>query len=97
VPDISYAKHGGLHIAYRTEGSGPLDVVVIPNWLTEIEAMQDVPIGTVFVHRLATFSTVTVFDQPGSGLSDPIGTDQPTLEVYADSAITVMDDIVVSA
>lgn len=91
--EIRYAKRGGLHIAYRVEGSGSLDALAIPNWLTEIDSMLEVPIGFRFLRRLAAFSRIAVFDQPGSGLSDPIGDNRPTLEVYADSAVTVMDDI----
>ena len=35
---VNYAKSGKVHIAYRTVGEGPMDLVVVPGWVTHLEA-----------------------------------------------------------
>ena len=32
-----YARSGDLHIAYRTLGSGPIDIVVVEQWFSNVE------------------------------------------------------------
>jgi hypothetical protein len=34
MPETRYAKSGDLHIAYQVMGSGPLDVVLVPGFVT---------------------------------------------------------------
>jgi class 3 adenylate cyclase len=92
-PETKYARSGDLHIAYRTRGRGPLDLVFVPNWLTGVEAWEEVPVLSKWVKRLASFARLVTFDQPGTGHSDPVGLDQlPTIEVFTDSIRSVMDD-----
>jgi len=91
--ETRYARSGGTHIAYRIEGSGPADVVVVPNWLTNLEVWPTVPFVRDWLARMTEFARVVYFDQPGTGLSDPIpGEAMPTLETFADSVRAVMDD-----
>jgi class 3 adenylate cyclase len=93
-PETKFARSGDLHIAYRTQGKGPPDLVFVPNWIADVETWEDVPVLGRCVHRLASFARLVTFDQPGTGLSDPVGLDQlPTLEVFADSIRTVIDDL----
>lgn len=65
-----YAKRGDLHIAYQTLGEGPRDLVLVPNWFTNVEANWDIPRFPEFLRGLASFSRLIVFDQVGTGLSD---------------------------
>jgi hypothetical protein len=37
APAARYARSGDLHIAYLTAGDGPIDVVWIPPWISQIE------------------------------------------------------------
>jgi maleate cis-trans isomerase/pimeloyl-ACP methyl ester carboxylesterase/class 3 adenylate cyclase len=37
VPDIRYAKSGDVHIAYQVFASGPVDLVIIPGFISNIE------------------------------------------------------------
>jgi class 3 adenylate cyclase len=92
-PETRYARQGETHIAYRVEGEGPCDVVVVPNWLTNIEVWPTVPFVRDWLARMSEFARVVYFDQPGTGLSDPIpGEGMPTLETFADAVRAVMDD-----
>jgi class 3 adenylate cyclase len=92
-PETRYARSGDLHIAYRTHGTGPIDLVFVPNWIVDVETWDEVPILGRWLKRVASFARLITFDQPGTGLSDPVGLDQlPTLEVFADSIRAVMDD-----
>ncbi len=69
---VNYAKSGNVHIAYRTVGDGPMDLVVVPGWVTHLEAHWDDPLVWRFAERLASFSRLILFDKRGTGLSDPV-------------------------
>jgi len=38
-----YAKSGDLHIAYQVMGRGPLDLVVVPGFVSHLEIQQESP------------------------------------------------------
>ena len=43
-PETRYAKTAdGVHIAYQVLGDGPVDMVFVMGWVTNIEAMWDDP------------------------------------------------------
>jgi pimeloyl-ACP methyl ester carboxylesterase len=87
-----YARSGGVHIAYRVAGEGPLDVVVVPGWISHIDLWWEEPVFARFLQRLASFSRVILFDKRGTGLSDPVPlTHLPSLEERADDTRAVMD------
>jgi len=91
-PETRYARLGDLHVAYQTWSEGP-DIVWVPNWASNVEALWDF-IGpvTVFFRRLASFARVTLFDQPGTGLSDPVSVDtMADLERWSDTTGAVLD------
>jgi pimeloyl-ACP methyl ester carboxylesterase len=90
LPETRYAKGAGGNIAYQVVGDGPLDLVVVPGWLSHIDLMWRDPGWTAFVGELAAFARVILYDKCGTGLSDP--TDGvPTLESRADDLRTVLD------
>ena len=43
VPETRYARSGDLQIAYQVVGEGPLDVVLIPSYLSNIELFWELP------------------------------------------------------
>jgi class 3 adenylate cyclase len=89
-----YAKSGDVHIAYRTLGSGPLDVVVAEQWFSNVEIEREVRPLARFNDRLSAFARVIRFDKRGVGLSDPVpATALPTLEEWMDDLRAVLDDI----
>jgi pimeloyl-ACP methyl ester carboxylesterase len=71
-PQTRYAKAGDLSIAYQTMGSGPIDVVWVSGWLSNIEVFHEHPGYERFLQRLASFRRLIMFDKRGVGLSDPV-------------------------
>jgi class 3 adenylate cyclase len=94
VPETQYAKTGDVHIAYQVLGDGPIDLVVIPEWFSHLEASWDVAPLARTLRRLGSFSRLITFDKGGSGLSDPIAlTELPPLEVWIEEVQAVMDAV----
>jgi class 3 adenylate cyclase len=84
---------GGDHIAYQIVGTGPVDVVFIPQWFSNVEALWDVPSLAWFVDRLAAFSRVLLFDKRGTGTSDALSRSigAPFLENFSDDLRAVLN------
>jgi len=91
-PVVKYAKTGEFNIAYQVLGDGPVDLLLLPGWVTHLELQWDVaPIGR-FLERLAGFSRLIQFDKRGTGLSDRVSPSElPTLEQRMDEVRAVMD------
>ena len=57
-----------------------------------MEAQWEQPLVARFLHRLASFGRLIVFDKRGAGLSDPVSmSSPPTLEEWMDDLRAVMD------
>lgn len=92
VPPIRYARSGKVNIAYQVVGSGPVDLVVVPGWVSNLELAWHEPRMAAFLGRLAERCRLILFDKRGTGLSDPVPIDQPPpLEVRMDDVRAVMD------
>lgn len=65
-----YAKNGATSLAYQTFGRGPIDLVVLPGWLTHVEMAHEHPSLAGFLGHFAQTCRVTIFDKRGAGLSD---------------------------
>ena len=92
VPTTHYAKSGDVHIAYQVVGEGPVDLVLVPGWISHLEYQWEDPALARFLNRLASFSRLIVFDKRGTGLSDRVaGSALPTLEQRMDDIRAVMD------
>jgi len=89
-PDIAYAKSRGLNVAYSVTGDGPLDLVIVPGFVSHQEAALEHPPVARAIRRLASFARVISFDKPGTGLSDPVK-GAPTLEERMEDLHAVMD------
>jgi class 3 adenylate cyclase len=91
-PATQYARAGELHIAYQVIGDGPIDLVLVDQWFSNVDAMWAFPPLAALLTRLASFSRVIVFDKRGTGLSDPIAIDDlPTIEEWIDDLRAVLD------
>lgn len=91
-PKTKYALSGDLHIAYQTVGAGPLDLVFVMGWVSNIDEFWTDPPFARFLNSLASFSRLIVFDKRGTGLSDRVDEYQlPTLEQRMDDVRAVMD------
>ena len=43
APQTRYAKSGDVRIAYQVIGDGPLDLVLVPGWVSNIEVFWEEP------------------------------------------------------
>jgi pimeloyl-ACP methyl ester carboxylesterase len=92
IPQVRYAKSGGVSIAYQAFGQGPLDLVLIPGWVSNIEIFWEEPAFARFLKRLASFARVILLDKRGTGLSDRVS-DMPDLETRMDDVRAVLDAV----
>jgi class 3 adenylate cyclase len=90
TPQTKYARSGELFIAYQVVGDGPVDLVYIPSWISQVEHYWAEPVVARYFNRLAQFSRLILFDRRGSGLSDPVVA-APTLEEQIDDVVAVLD------
>ncbi len=94
IPETQFAMNGDLAVAYQVLGDGPRDLLFLPNFLTNCEAAWEVPEIRRWMEHIATFTRYIAFDQPGTGVSDPISLDAPpSLEQWIDSARVVLDAV----
>ena len=77
--ETHYADSSGVSIAYQVQGEGPLDLLLVPGFVSHAELLAEEPGIARFFRRLASFSRLVVFDKRGQGLSDRPGR-PPTLE-----------------
>ena len=85
-----YAKSGDISIAYQVTGDGPIDLVLVPGFISHVELVWEFPPARRMIERLASFSRLITFDKRGTGLSDPV-LGAPTLEERMDDVRAVMD------
>ena len=88
-PKTRYAKSGDVHIAYQVLGDGPIDVVWVPGFVSNVEYDWEHPRPARFFRRIASFSRLIRFDKRGTGLSDRVAI--PTLEERMDDVRAVLD------
>ena len=92
--ETRYAMNGDLRVAYRASHEGPRDIVFVPNWFTCSEFFVELPSTQGWLEAMTSLGRLILFDQPGTGASDPVSPGAlPTLEQWADSITAVLDDI----
>ena len=92
APETRYARSGDLQIAYQAVGEGPLDVVLVPAYLSNIELFWELPSFARLFGQLSSFSRLILFDRRGSGMSDGIAGATP-LEETIDDVQAVIDAV----
>lgn len=95
VPDTRYAQTpDGAWIAFQVFGSGPVDVLLVPGFFTNLdENWRFEEIADVH-RRIGAFARVIAVDRRGYGLSDRLtpGTTDP-LEAHVDDLLAVLDAV----
>ncbi len=89
-PVTRYAKSGDIHVAYQVFGEGPLNLVFVPLFVSNIELYWDQPNWARWLLRLGSYSRVAMFDKRGTGGSDRIS-ELPGLDQRMDDLRAVMD------
>jgi class 3 adenylate cyclase len=90
LPTTHYALSGDISIAYQTMGEGPIDLILVPGFVSHVEFQHEMPGYTALLRRLSGFARVITFDKRGQGLSDRIS-GAPSLEERVDDLRAVMD------
>ena len=89
-PVTRYAKSGNVHVAYQVFGEGPLDLVFVPGFISNIENYWEEPSFARWLLGLARFARVIAFDKRGTGMSDRVDS-LPNLDERMDDVRAVMD------
>jgi pimeloyl-ACP methyl ester carboxylesterase len=92
LPETRYALSGDVNLAYQVIGDGPVDIIMVPGFISHIEFRHELPGYTASLRRLASFARVVTFDKRGQGLSDRVS-DAPSLEQRMDDVRAIMDAI----
>lgn len=91
-PRTHYAKCGDLNIAYQVTGEGPIDLVYVPGWVSNLDYAWEYPPYAQVFERLGSFARLIRFDKRGTGLSDREA-GFPTLEQRMEDVRAVMDAV----
>ncbi len=92
IPETKYAQSGEINIAYQVVGDAPLDLVLVPGFISHLDIDWEEPRAAHALSRLASFSRLIRFDKRGTGLSDrSVGL--PDLETRMDDVRAVMDAV----
>ena len=93
MTETRYVQSGDLSIAYQLIGDGPIDLMIAPGFVSNVEALGGVARGGSGPWSgLASFSRLIVFDKREQGLSDRIGR-PPTIEEMVDDMVAVLDAV----
>jgi len=95
APETRYARTTDrTHVAYKVSGEGPIDILVMRAWSSNIENEWDEPVLAGILRRLGAIGRVVHLDRRGTGLSDRFDPDaRPTLEERVDDMRAVLDAI----
>jgi class 3 adenylate cyclase len=92
VPATHYVKSDGIHIAYQVLGEGPFDLLFVPGFISNVEAIWRSPDLSAFFRRLASFCRLILFDKRGTGMSDR-GSQIFTLEQRMHDVQAILDEV----
>ena len=90
-PETRYARSGDVRIAYQVIGEGPLDLVFVPGFISNLDLVWESAYAHFFT-RLAAFSRLILFDKRGTGISDRMA-GIANLEERMDDVRAVMDAV----
>jgi class 3 adenylate cyclase len=90
MPEVHYARSGGVAIAYQVVGEGPQTLVYVPP-VTNLYSLWELPRAASFLRRLSEEVRVVVLNPRGTGLSDRPS--NMTLESRVDDLNAVLDAI----
>ncbi len=81
--ETRYAMNGDLRVGYRASAKGERDIVFVAAWLSNCEAFPELPLFQAWLEAMTSLGRMIFFDQPGTGVSDPI---DPSVSDHVDHA-----------
>ena len=70
TPKTQYAQSGELSIAYQSVGDGPVDLLFIPGFVSNVELLWELPHWVDLLGALSGLGRLVFFDKRGTGCSD---------------------------
>src|SRR5271155_287162 len=61
-----------FHIAYQVFGDGPVNLVIAPPFVSNVEIFWERPEFSRWLLRIASYARVAIFDKRGTGMSDRV-------------------------
>jgi pimeloyl-ACP methyl ester carboxylesterase/class 3 adenylate cyclase len=92
IPSTHYVKSDDVHIAYQVLGQGSLDLLFVPGFVSNVEAIWQSPEQSAFFRRLASFCRLILFDKRGTGMSDR-GSQMFALEQRMHDVQAILDEV----
>ena len=68
--ETKYAHSGDVMVACQVIGHGPLDLLIVPGFISHIEQAWEDPSYAHFLQQLSSFSRLILFDKRGTGISE---------------------------
>jgi pimeloyl-ACP methyl ester carboxylesterase/DNA-binding CsgD family transcriptional regulator len=92
VESIRYVRSGTAKLAYQVSGDGPLDLLLVPGFISHVDYAWREPSLARFLRQLGAFTRVIGYDKRGMGLSDRDPSDAtPTMEQRVADVVAVQD------
>jgi DNA-binding SARP family transcriptional activator/pimeloyl-ACP methyl ester carboxylesterase len=91
-PSTHYVKSAGINIAYQVTGDGPIDLIYVPGWVSNLDLAWASPRLSHVLQRLGSFSRLIRMDKRGTGLSDR-NVGLPTMEERMEDVRAVLDAV----
>jgi DNA-binding SARP family transcriptional activator len=91
-PPTRYASGGGVHLAFQTYGTGRIDILMLPGFVSHVERGWEEPRVRTFLSALAGMGRLILLDRRGVGLSDRVGS-SPSVDATAEDIGTVLDAV----
>jgi class 3 adenylate cyclase/pimeloyl-ACP methyl ester carboxylesterase len=92
--DVQYAWNGDVALAYRVFGSGPIDLLYLPGFTSNVQLDYEGPGQGRFLRRLTRLTRVISMDRRGWGCSDRLNAGSfPPLETLAEDVQVVMEAV----
>ncbi|RWP73493.1 alpha/beta fold hydrolase [Mesorhizobium sp.] len=91
-PATHYVKSAGINIAYQVTGDGPVDLIHVPGWVSNLDLAWSSPRLARVFQRLGSFCRLIRMDKRGTGLSDR-NVGLPTLEERMEDVRSVLDAV----
>jgi len=94
IPKTHYAWNGENSLAYQVVGEGPIDLVYLQGYLSNVDLNWEQPALARFLRELSRFSRLVVTDRRNLGCSDRFTpADAPPIEILVDDVLAVLDAV----
>lgn len=92
TPETKYVAVGDADVAYQVVGDAGPDLLYCYGLGAHLDMAWEEPRAEAFLHRLAAFTRLIVFDRRGTGASDGVPRNaSPTWEEWTEDLLAVLD------